>query len=238
MDKPLIGIAPSYKYDEQQILINKNYVQAILYSGGIPFILPVLFKDHLLDLYVNKLDGFILSGGPDVDAKYFNQNNLQFSGEISPIRDEFEIQLVKKLISNNKPILGICRGIQVINIAAGGDIYQDLKNELKSDIPIMHSQKAPKWHPIHKITIQPNTKVWSSFHQSEIYVNSFHHQAVKNLADDFIISSTSPDGIIESIEHKHCNFIVGVQWHPELMWSKNAIFLGIFKLLVDSCINN
>lgn len=235
-NKPLIGITPGYDYKKSLAFVRPGYCEGLIEAGGQPVVISHTSCRDILDDIFDRLDGILISGGPDIDAGYYGEPNLPFNGEISPVRDSMEIYLIKKAILSLKPVFGICRGIQVINVAAGGTLYQDIHSQIK-DVPVIkHSQEAPKWYPTHDIEITGGVHVASSFNEKKIRVNSFHHQAIKDIAPDFIEVARSQDGIIEAIEHKSHRFAVGVQWHPELMWEKNRIYLDIFKLFINSCI--
>lgn len=233
--KPLIGVTAGFDYGENKLYINNGYYEGVINAGGLPVILPVTKDIDCVNSLIDEFDGFLLSGGPDVDAKYWHERNYVFNGEISPYRDEMEILIAREAVNRNKPIFGICRGAQVINIALGGTIYQDIYAQIKKDSLEKHSQQAPKWYPTHNIHIEEGSKIYKSHAKSTIRVNSFHHQAVKDVAPGFKVSSRCEDGIIESIEHETCTFAVGVQWHPELMWKKDRTFLKLFEDFVESC---
>ncbi|MDP4180767.1 MAG: gamma-glutamyl-gamma-aminobutyrate hydrolase family protein [Bacillota bacterium] len=232
---PIIGISPWFDYEKQLTYIKRGYCEGINEAGGLGIILPMTTQEELIENLVQTCDGFLISGGPDVDPKYFNEINLPSNGEISPYRDILELHIARRAIELNKPILGICRGIQIINVAMGGSLYQDINSQLASNNLIKHSQMAPSWYPTHKITIKEDSILFTLFKTTSLWVNSFHHQAIKELAPGFITSSISEDGIIESIEHKKHRFAIGVQWHPELMWEKDRIFLSLFEKLIKSC---
>lgn len=233
--RPLIGITPGYKTDGERLFLKDGYYNAILEAGGLPAVIPPAQDEGLLEDYILRLDGFLLSGGPDIDARHFNEPNLPFGGEISPLRDRAELYLARRAVELDKPILGICRGIQVLNVAWGGSIYQDIYQQAGTRRVIRHSQAAPVWYPFHELDIEKGSRVWNSFEKESIYVNSFHHQAVKETAEGFRATSWSADGLVEAIEHESKRFAVGVQWHPELMWQRDRIYLGIFRLLVEEC---
>jgi len=233
--KPIIGITPGIDYGENKLYINNGYMEAIRLAGGLPVLLPLTDDVEFLKNTIARFDGILLSGGSDVDAKYWGEPNYTYGGEISPLRDEMEIFTAKEAIASDKPILGICRGCQVMNIALGGTIYQDIYEEQKGKLLYKHSQNAPKWYPTHEIYIEKDTKVFKAHKEEIIRVNSFHHQAIKDVAPGFIVSSRCGDGIIESIEHTSCKFAVGVQWHPEVMWEKDATHLKLFIKFVSSC---
>jgi putative glutamine amidotransferase len=232
--RPLIGITPGYNYDESRLYINNGYVQGVMEAGGLPVLMPVTEDVTVLGDIIHLCGGFLISGGPDMDARYYGEENMPFNGEISPYRDLIETEIIKGAAECNKPVFGICRGIQVINVALGGSLYQDIGAQANEKEVLKHSQKAPKWYPTHDIFIKRNSKVWQSFGKDCVRVNSFHHQAVKNLAAGFQVTSRSADGIIESIEHKEHIFLVGVQWHPELMWQRDRSFLKLFELFVKA----
>lgn len=234
--KPLIGITPGYDFDKNMAYMKDGYYEGIIKAGGIPLLLPLTEDDEVLSELVRRCDGFLASGGPDIDAKYFNEQNLPFNGEISPVRDYMETFIMKSAVDTNKSVFGICRGAQVLNTAMGGTLYQDIYSQIKDRELLKHSQNAPKWYPTHEIDIKSGSRVWKSFLKERVRVNSFHHQAIKDTAPCFETVSWSRDGIIEAIEHKNHKFAVGVQWHPELMWQRDEAFLQLFINFVQSCL--
>lgn len=236
--RPVIGITPGFDYENNRMFINRGYCEPISLSGGMPVLLPITGDEELLSEMIESFDGFLLSGGPDVDAMHWGECNFKFNGEISPYRDGMELFIARQAIAKDKPVLGICRGMQVMNIAMGGTIYQDIYSQNKDKEHIKHSQDAPKWYPTHKVTAQMGSKVYNAHEKDIISVNSFHHQAVRDVAPGFMVTAFSGDGIIEAIEHTVCRFAVGVQWHPELMWEKDPSFLKLFKVFVDHTDNN
>lgn len=230
--RPIIGITPMYDCYERKSFVKFGYQEAIEEAGGLPFLLPVSMNEDVLNQTFNCIDGLVLSGGPDIDPENFNQETYNETGEISPTRDKIEIYLSKKAIENNKPILGICRGCQILNISAGGNIFQDIYT--KNINRLKHCQDAPKWYPTHSIQINENSIHYKMFKTKNIRVNSFHHQAVKELGKGFFAAAWSSDDIIEAIEHEFCKFCVGVQYHPELLWEKDESFLKLFIQLVST----
>lgn len=239
--RPLIGITPAYSYDEEKIYINDGYMEAVNRAGGLAILLPLTDDEDMMLEFVKRCDGFLLSGGPDIDAKYYNENNMSINGKISPLRDVMEIYIVKKAFETRKPIFGICRGIQILNVAMGGTLYQDINTQLKEQPILKHSQDAPKWYPFHEIYIKKDSIVQEAFKTNIARVNSFHHQAVKDVAPGFEITSKAPDGVIESIEYggqyvdeyNDKPFMIGVQWHPEIMWKKDMVYLKIFEYFIS-----
>ncbi len=232
--KPIIGVTPWYDYDKGITYIKKGYLEAILECGGIPALLP-FYKEEQLENIIKAFDGFLLSGGSDFDAKIFGEDNLPCNGRICPLRDKLEIGLIKSAVRYYKPILGICRGMQAINIAMGGSVYQDIYSQAAGKKLIMHMQNAPGWYPIHELQISCDSLIYDILKTTCLNVNSFHHQAVKILPDGLKASAFTSDGITECIELSERPFTVGVQWHPELMWDKNKIHKKLFYAFVEAC---
>lgn len=195
--------------------MKRDYSRAIVKAGGIPILLPSEGIPHINRL-ITKIDGLLLSGGGDVDPALFGEEPHRHLGNVTPERDHFEFQLAKAMLQGEKPMLGICRGMQVINIAAGGNIYQDIYSQCQAPI-LQHSQRAPAQHASHFIQLEKGSILQSIMGEKSVKVNSYHHQAVKDVPDPFVVSARSSDGIIEAIESSTHRFVVGVQWHPEAL---------------------
>ena len=232
--KPLIGITPGYAGDRDRIYTAQGYVEGVNNAGGLAVLLPLKIGQEMLEEVLDRFDGFLLAGGADIDARYFGEENLKFNGEISPYRDVLEIKLAKAAIDCGKPLLAICRGIQVLNAALGGTLYQDIHSQIKDRQLLKHWQEAPDWYPVHDVSLDRDTKLWSCFRKESLGVNSFHHQAVKDTGKGLKVTAISSDGIIEALEHESHRFAVGVQWHPELMWQEDREYLKLFEALVNS----
>lgn len=233
--KPLVGITPAYKNDENKSYLKREYYDGIYMAGGLPVILPPTDNKENLDDFLQRCDGLLLTGGADLDARHYGETNLPFNGEICPVRDSSELYLARKAIEQNKPVFGICRGIQVMNVAMGGTLFQDIHSQIKEVDILKHSQNAPAGYPTHEVIIEKGSKVWESFGRERAWVNSFHHQAVRDVGPGFAVTSRSVDGVIESIEYTANKFTVGVQWHPEWMWHENKEFLKLFEMFILSC---
>jgi putative glutamine amidotransferase len=234
--KPVIGITAAYDFEKCFSSVREDYYEAIIQCGAVPVLLPVTDIKSMWVEYLDICSGLILSGGPDIDASYFGEGNMPYANEISPVRDSMEIFLARQAIALDKPILGICRGIQIINVAAGGSIFQDIYAENNSENRLLkHSQQAPRWFQIHNINIQSDTLLNNIYGRKTLKVNSFHHQAVKDVAPEFIVNAYAEDGIIEAISHEHKKFILGVQWHAENLWRRDKTHMKIFERLVSVC---
>ncbi|AKP68114.1 gamma-glutamyl-gamma-aminobutyrate hydrolase family protein [Companilactobacillus ginsenosidimutans] len=200
-------------------------VEAVLAAGGIPVGLPYLPADKI-DTLFDRLDGIIFTGGPDVDPTFMGEEPIPQLAITDRPRDIFEIGLVKMAAEKHFPILGICRGTHVINVALGGTIYQDLNVQYGEPNLLKHHQDAPGNLPTHHVSIAPSAL--QNTLGNSAYVNSRHHQAVKKPANGLKIVATAPDGVIEGIENSDAS-IQAVQWHPENMWQDDAKELNLFK---------
>lgn len=218
--QPLIGITCSYDQKEGRFFLPEAYTQAVIKAGGVPVIMPGAGEIKTAGPYLKAVRGLVLAGGGDVDPAYFQEEPMPGLGEITPDRDRFEILLIKAALRQRLPILAICRGIQILNVACGGSLFQHIPAQIKT--PIKHSQAAPRWHPTHRIFIDKASRLAEILGAGTVPVNSFHHQAVKDIAPGFRISAISSDGVIEAIEHPGYRFVIGVQWHPEGMVSRDA----------------
>ncbi len=207
--KPIIGITPNYSYETKTFSLHEDYVAAIEKAGGYPILLTP--HQDLPDF----LDGILLSGGGDIDPLLFGEEPLHQSGEISPLRDAYEMRVCHDALEKNLPILGICRGMQVMNIVTGGSIYQDIGKQ--AGTTLKHIQQAPRSYGTHSIFIEDDTLLTDLWENKRTVVNSLHHQAVSTLGEGFVPAARSADGLVEAIEHRGCLFALGVQWHPEAM---------------------
>lgn len=219
--RAIIGISSSIIVDNsgsfagyKRAYVNKDYVDAVIRAGGVPLIIPFSTDKEVIISQAQLIDGLILSGGHDISPYNYGQEPSQKIGETFPERDTYEIILLEESKKRNIPILGICRGFQLINVAAGGTLYQDL-----SLIPgniLKHNQVSNPTLKTHKVEIKENSFI-SSIFGKETMVNSFHHQVIDKVANDFIVVAKASDGVVEAIEHKTYKFLVAVQWHPEML---------------------
>ncbi len=232
--RPLIAISPSYDFNENKVYLKRAYCDSILASGGLPVLLPLIHSADDVKEYIKRCDGFLLTGGQDIDANVYGEENLCFTGDINPDRDMLDILLVKELSKIDKPVLGICRGSQILNVALGGTLYQDIDSQFDKDM-IKHVYNCPRTFPVHYIIIENKSHIFNIYKENKIFVNSYHHQAIKDIADGFKVVARSNDGIIEAIEHKYKTMMLGVQWHPEDLWKNDKKMLCIFEYFVAAC---
>lgn len=223
------GNAP-YFDGSKRIRIYSDYVDSVINAGAIPFIIPVTTNKEVLDANIDMLDGLIITGGYDINPLRYGEDPHEKLQEISYERDEYEFYLFEKAIEKKKPVFGICRGHQLINVASGGTLYQDVS--LVEGNYIKHNQQALCNHPTHKIEIEEGSML-SEVLGLEAVVNSFHHLAVKKVAENFKISAKSKDGIIEAIEKDGEPFVMGVQWHPETLTKTRKDMLDLFSYFIS-----
>lgn len=230
---PLIGIIPSRQSDFQEYRLNKDYLDAVVAADGLPVILGIGNNDNLIKKYINRIDGLLLTGGLDIDPLLYGESPIPALRKNDPERDSFELKICREAYKNRIPILGICKGCQLINVAFGGTLYQDLITQ--RDRVIKHEQSAPRWYPTHRIKINKETVLYKLISLDEITVNSLHHQAVKDIADNFIIAARAEDGVVEAIEIKWDGFVLGVQWHPEVLWQQSKAAAVLFDGFIQTC---
>lgn len=231
---PWIGLTPGLNHEETYVSVRDDFCQALLRLGARPVLLPLDAVEAVLQDYVQTLDGFLFTGGGDVDPQYFHQPCRPWSGSISPRRDAMELTLCRLLLPTVKPVLGVCRGFQVMNIALGGDVYQDIPKEFVTDNPIAHRQLQPEHYPAHAVALSPHSRLQAILGDSA-RVNSLHHQGVHRMGQGFIPTAHSEDGLCEGAELAGERFFVGVQWHPERLWQTEPGQLALFEAFVAAC---
>lgn len=195
-------------------------------------ILPIFQDKSLIRESIERIHGLLLPGGVDVDPLIFHQEPLPGQGRIDPLRDRFELEAIKHILTLKKPCLGICRGCQMITVALEGTLYQDIKLR-EGEERLKHSQDAPYWYPTHSIYIEKGSILEKIYGTNKTVVNSFHHQVIEDPGPYLLVSAKAPDGVIEAIEYRGEASIIGVQWHPEHLWKKDERTLGLFQYFVD-----
>lgn len=234
MKKPLIGVSTTIM-DDSKYTLNRLNVESIEKAGGIAVLLPSTDNEDLIEQYGELLDGLLLSGGDDVDPMYFGEEPHQKMRDITPARDRFELAMARLFFMKNKPVLGICRGAQVMNVAAGGNLYQDIYSQIGESV-MQHGQKLLGKYHSQTAELLEGSVLSEIYEKTHLRINSFHHQAVKDVGEGFVASAHTSDGVIEAIESRKYTFAVGVQWHPELLiHSDNDESLQIFERFITSC---
>ena len=230
--RPLIGLFVTVDNDKTTIL-KSTYAHAISMVGGTPIVLPYSDSEEDMDRYVELCDGFVFSGGKDVEPKRFNEEQINDSLVIHYYRDEFEFKMFEKIFKTNKPVLAICRGSQVINVALGGSLYQDIPAQIPSDIK--HRQTEGQKEYSHQINVLKGTPLYELCKTERINANSFHHQAIKDLGKGLKLMATADDGIIEGAYFDSDRYMRLYQWHPEKIVDKNDYNTEIIRDFVNHC---
>lgn len=237
-NKPLIGITTAVKqfsaYGIDMLAAYERNVRAIERVGGVPVLIPATLGEEALRAIYDRLDGVLLPGGSDMDSKYWGEDLHPKANGIDPPRDRTEVQLTRWAVKEDRPIFGICRGHQVMNVALGGSLYQDIASMV--DTPLEHANfnPAPRDLRAHGVEIDPNSRLASILGQTDgLQVNSLHHQSLRDLAPDLVVTAKSPDGIIEGAEVPGRRFALSVQWHPEDLTAEET-HLSLFRAFVDA----
>ncbi len=234
MKTPLIGITTSLSMEENTYFLKCSYAESIAEAGGLPVLLPSDSAVGEEEMYAESLDGILFAGGGDIHPHYFKEEPLDGfeMGTILPQRDCFEIKLYKAAEQRKIPMLGICSGIQLMAVAAGGSIYQDIDTGIQRQQKVRHMQKAPDWCETHMVELVAGTKLAEIYYAGQIETNSFHHQSVKQVPEHFLVNAWSTDGIVEGIESGSMPFCIGVQWHPERTAKNDQKTMVLFRTFI------
>ena len=241
MSKPVIGITGSCLFEGsaglfagyERMYTNADYVNAVLAAGGVPVMLPIIEDEKAVKVQAESVAGIIVMGGYDVDPHFFGEEPLYCLGEVLPKRDVYETALIKSARKLKKPIFGICRGMQIMNVVFGGSLYQDI-SLIQRDIQIQHTQKARPTTRTHGIVTEEGSVMRKLFGKKDT-VNSFHHMALKDIAKDFAVTARAPDGIVEAIEYTGEEYLMGVQFHPEMTARCHKPSQDLFTEFVKHC---
>lgn len=233
--RPLIGMPARMDPGEESQYLSRQYADAVSSSGGVPLILPLLEAPDLLRPVVDMLDGILLTGSAsDHDPASFGAERRPECGPAQIIRDRTDSFLLSAAADNGVPVLAICFGLQSLNVHRGGSLLQDIAAERQTYI--RHSQPETKGSPAHKVRFSPGSVLEELGGESEVAVNSTHHQAVDRLGRGLQVIAQAPDGIIEAvIGQEPGHWVLGVQWHPERSYSQDSLSRKIFDRFIDIC---
>lgn len=230
MKKAVIGVVPLFDEEKDSIWMVPGYLESIEAVGALPIILPfTVNKDEIRQTF-ELCDGLLFTGGQDISADLYGGNS-ELCGKPCTIRDEMEKQLFKLAVENDKPSLGICRGIQLFNVLLGGTLYEDIPTQLKSSL--IHKQNPPYDVPIHEVDIIKGTPLYDIVGNDKISVNSYHHQCIKQLAPQLEIAARAADGLTEAVYMPDKRFILAVQWHPEFIYKNSKPCLEIVRAFAE-----
>jgi putative glutamine amidotransferase len=224
----------------QSWVMNQRYFYAAAEAGGIPWMIPLMYDDipTLREIYL-RLDGLLIPGGVDMDPNQYGEDVRLECGNLDKARDAVEIQLTKWAIEDGKPVLGLCRGLQVINVAQGGSLYQDLnsQNPAFTKHDFFPTTGFERDYLAHEVDLTPGSRLQTLLHEPRVHVNSMHHQGIKKIGDALIAAAISDDGLIEAVEGEGDAFLIGVQWHPEVFEMENPqtrdLFGGFIRAACD-----
>lgn len=235
--RPIIGVTGSLIIDEggmfpgyERAYVNNDYIQSVIMAGGVPFIIPMVQDENIIKTQLEGIDALIISGGHDINPLMYGEEPSQKLGAILPKRDAFDAAVVKLAMELKIPTIGICRGEQMLNVANGGTLYQDLS--FIDGCYIKHNQGALPSTATHTTNIVEGTKLHGILGDT-VMTNSFHHLAVKDVAPGFKIAALAKDGVVEAIEKEGEDFVIGLQWHPEMMAKDHPVMLKIFEKLIE-----
>lgn len=237
--KPIIGITPS---PVEEVLSHgtftryamaSTYTEAVEAAGGVPFVIPP--QSGNIDEIIGTIDGLLLSGGADVNPEIYGDDTVHArTYGVNALRDELELALVRRAVENDVPVLCICRGIQILNVALGGTLIQDIPDQYATDLEhSQHKAGIAASEPGHTVNVTPGSLLAQTYDSESIEVNSFHHQALRDIAPSLVVNAVAPDEIVESVSRPDSNWILGVQWHPEMMFRAHPEHLKPFQALVE-----
>lgn len=226
------GKRPCTKEDQDVFLSTMDYPRAVFAAGGMPVLYPPINDRDYIRKAVDVSDGLILTGGADLHPSRYGEDSLPRLGRVVRERDAFEWAVLETALEAGKPVLGICRGFQLINVFFGGTLYQDIESQGAS--AVRHWGKRPKEETVHEVHLLPGSHLNRAYGRETLLVNSFHHQALKTSGQGLRITATSPDGLAEGLEGEGKNLLLAVQWHPEMMFETCPEQLKLFSFFVQS----
>ncbi len=230
--RPIIGILPMINAQGHSY-IAADYIPPITKSGGVPFLIPYTEDKECIAEYVKLCDGFLFAGGPDIEPWRYGEQKSPGCGECTPLRDAAELLFFPEILKSGKPILGICRGAQLINVALGGSLYQDTPTDIGNYIA--HTQSEPHNSYSHEAVFEIDSPLYEIFGKARAKINSFHHQAIKALGRGLSVMARADDGIIEAAYMPEHKFLWALQWHPERLFEFDVASKKIFGTFICAC---
>lgn len=231
--KPMIGLVSLYDETKESYWMLPGYAQGLEDAGAIPVVLPLTTDPESLGRFAETFDGFLFPGGHDVEPSLYGQEPSEQCGVLCSERDNMEKAFFPLALATGKPLLGICRGIQLFNVMLGGDLYQDIPTQCPSDVE--HHETPPYDKVAHQVQVEEGTPLFEAVGVREMGVNSYHHQGIKTLGKGLKVAAKAPDGMVEAVYLPDHRFALGVQWHPEFSRLSDENSRKIFSAFVRAC---
>ena len=231
--RPVIGVMPLWREEKRDLWMRLGYLDGVIDAGGAPIVFPFTEDAELVDQLCEMCDGIMFTGGDDISPSIYGEEPIPELENVSEERDALELLVIEKAMEMQIPVFGICRGIQFLNAYLGGTLYQDLPAQFGNEIE--HHQSEPYPVPTHEVSIIPGTPLADLLGKDSIAVNSFHHQAVKKLANGLIPMASSADGLVEAFYRPGPVYFWAVQWHPEMLFQHDENSRKLFRSFVEAC---
>ncbi|MBR6518368.1 MAG: gamma-glutamyl-gamma-aminobutyrate hydrolase family protein [Oscillospiraceae bacterium] len=233
MKKPLIALMPLWDEKMNSYWMLPGYMDLIIKSGGVPVMLSFSDDEQSVKEIADRFDGFVFTGGDDIDPAKYGEEKIPQCGKPCVHRDSLEFALFSEAVKTDKPVLGICRGMQFLNAALGGTLYQDLPTQKPGEV--CHKQPAPFDALTHSVTVEKDTLLYDIVGTEKLMVNTLHHQAADKIAPCLKVCAKADDGLVEAVYAPEKAFLLGVQWHPEMIFNHEENSIKIGKAFVDAC---
>lgn len=236
MSGPIIGVTAYRNLSRSgfpQFSASENYIQSVIQAGACPLMIPPGVKEADLDTLVQRLDGLLLSGGGDIHPDFYGSGEHPLVSDVDLDRDRLELSLLEKCMRLEMPLLGICRGFQLINVGLGGTLFEDILDQKDGSLKHDYSPGWPRNHLAHEVILEPGSTLAQLFGATNIQVNSLHHQGIRRLSDRLKALGSAPDGILEALQIRDYPFGIAVQWHPEEMQTDPKM-QALFRLFVEA----
>ncbi|MBY0098477.1 gamma-glutamyl-gamma-aminobutyrate hydrolase family protein [Mesobacillus maritimus] len=235
MRKPLIGVLPLYDPEKESYWMLPGYMKGVEAAGGIPVMLPLTTNFEVIQSLAESFDGFLFTGGQDMNPNLYGEKKESFCGELCEERDQMEELLFKLVLELDKPTFGICRGVQLFNSLLGGTLYQDIPTQFRSKQQVLHKQQPPYTVPAHLVSIEKGNALYRIVKTESLRVNSYHHQGIKKLSEQLTSVAEAEDGLTEAVHMPGKSFVLAVQWHPEFNYHLDNHSFKLFSAFVDQC---
>jgi len=234
MAQPVIGITTSRQQNREGrpvIGAFEPYVQAVIRAGGAALLIPLVLSDEAVEGLLTHLDGMLFTGGGDIHPSFYTSQEHPQVNEVDPQRDRLEISLARQVVDSGMPFLGICRGMQILNVALGGSLYEDLTDQYPGALRHQYSPDWPRDYLAHPVQLQPGSRLVRILATQQIQVNSLHHQGLRQISSRLQVTAHAPDGVVEAVELPEHPFGLAVQWHPECL-PEDAAMQALFTHFV------